>query len=331
MSNTNISSSFLATTEIVTIQMTYYGPIILLTVGIFGCLCNFLTFTSRQLRENSCAFYFLCSAIFEFLSITFGLSTRLAADHFGYNLQNRNRMFCKFRAYYVSSIPLIATYFILLSAIDRYMSSSADVYLRSFSKIKVAYRNVIIFIIIGLISCSHILISYDLRPKCATSPGIYAVFDSMFVILWLGLIPHILMLTFGFLTLTNIRRTRQRRIVKAQIKNININQNQYRKNYKTDRQLILMMLVQIGLSSLLSLTRMIYYAYYIHGPLFTGDNKVIGSFLMSLTTLLYYTNYVKSFYIYTLTSQLFRSIFIQRIKECIQKRFELNTPIIMID
>ncbi|CAF3544318.1 unnamed protein product [Rotaria sp. Silwood1] len=232
MSNTNISSSFLATIEIVTIQMTYYGPIILLTVGIFGCLCNFLTFTSRQLRENSCAFYFLCSAIFEFLSITFGLSTRLAADHFDYDLQNSNRIFCKFRAYYVSSIPLIATYFILLSAIDRYMSSSTDVYLRSFSKIKVAYRN--------------------------------------------------------------------------------------------------MMLVQIGLSSILSLTRMIYYTYYIHGPLFTGDHKVIGSFLMSLTTLLYYTNYVKSFYIYTLTSQLFRSIFIQRIHSCIQKRFESNTSIIMI-
>ncbi|CAF1364196.1 unnamed protein product [Rotaria sp. Silwood1] len=307
MSNTNISSSFLATIEIVTIQMTYYGPIILLTVGIFGCLCNFLTFTSRQLRENSCAFYFLCSAIFEFLSITFGLSTRLAADHFDYDLQNSNRIFCKFRAYYVSSIPLIATYFILLSAIDRYMSSSTDVYLRSFSKIKVAYRNVIIFIIIGLISCSHILILYDLRPKCATSTGIYAIFDSIFVVLWLGVIPHVLMLTFGFLTLTNIRRTRQRRIVKSQ-----------------------MMLVQIGLSSILSLTRMIYYTYYIHGPLFTGDHKVIGSFLMSLTTLLYYTNYVKSFYIYTLTSQLFRSIFIQRIHSCIQKRFESNTSIIMI-
>lgn len=73
------------------------------------------------------------------------------------------------------------------------------------------------------------------------------------------------------------------------------------------------MLVQIGLSSVLVLTRTIYYAYYILGPLFTGERKGIGSFLMSLTTILYYTNYVKSFYIYTLTSPLFRSIFIQRI------------------
>ena len=89
-----------------------------------------------------------------------------------------------------------------------------------------------------------------------------------------------------------------------------------------------MMLVQIGLSSLLILTRMIYYAYYIVGPLFTGDAKALGSFLMSFTTLLYYTNYVKSFYIYTLTSQLFRSIFIQRIKGCIPKIFQSNTQML---
>jgi hypothetical protein len=85
-----------------------------------------------------------------------------------------------------------------------------------------------------------------------------------------------------------------------------------------------MMLVQVGLSSLLILTRMIYYTYYILGPTLTGYNKMIGSFLMSFTTLLYYANYAKSFYIYTLTSQLFRSVFMERIKEYLQKILDLN-------
>ncbi len=84
------------------------------------------------------------------------------------------------------------------------------------------------------------------------------------------------------------------------------------------------MLVQVGLSSFLILTRMIYYAYYILGPSFTGYKKMVGSFLMSFTTLLYYANYAKSFYIYTLTSQLFRSVFIQRLKELFQKIRNLN-------
>ncbi|CAF4405163.1 unnamed protein product, partial [Adineta steineri] len=104
--------------------------------------------------------------------------------------------------------------------------------------------------------------------------------------------------------------------------------NRPRNDTKTDTQLILMMLVQVGLSSLLTLTRMIYYAYYILGPSLTGYNKMIGSFLMSFTTLLYYTNYAKSFYIYTLSSRLFRSVFLQRLKEYSQKIFNLN-PLIM--
>lgn len=205
-----------ATIRIITFKMTYYGPIILLIIGIIGCLCNFLTFTSKRLAKNSCAFYFLCSTIFEFLSITFGLSTRLFADHFGSNLQNTNRYYCKFRAYFVSTIPLIATYFILLSSIDRCMSSSIHVRLRSFTQIKMAYRSMIIVIIIGLISCSHILISYDLRPKCKTLHGSYGIFDGMFAVVWLGIIPHILMLIFSFITLMNIRRLKQRKYSKHQ-------------------------------------------------------------------------------------------------------------------
>jgi len=92
-----------------------------------------------------------------------------------------------------------------------------------------------------------------------------------------------------------------------------------------------MMLVQVGFSSLLILTRMIYYAYYVLAPPWTGYNKLIGSFLMSFTTQLYYANYCKSFYIYTLSSQLFRSVFIQRVKFCIRKILGRYAPGIMGD
>jgi hypothetical protein len=87
------------------------------------------------------------------------------------------------------------------------------------------------------------------------------------------------------------------------------------------------MLVQVGLSSFLILPRMIYYAYFMLGPSLTGYRRMVGSFLMSFTTLLYYANYAKSFYIYTLSSQLFRSVFIQRMKELFRNILNLNTLI----
>jgi hypothetical protein len=229
--------------QIVTNQMTYYGPIILLTIGITGCLCNFITFTAPELRKTSCAFYFLISTIFDLLSLSFGLISRFAADHLGSNFQHTNRIYCKLRAYLVSALPLVATYLILLSSIDRCMSSSVQARLRSFSQVKMARRATAVAIAIGFISCIHILIGYDLRPRCAALPGAFAMYDSMFVIFWLGIIPHVLMLIFGFLTFMNIRRIKKRLAIKPITTPLQPNgstraQQQQRCERKTDAQLI---------------------------------------------------------------------------------------------
>ena len=225
--------------QVATTQMTYYGPIILLIIGIISCLCNFITFTSPQLRKSSCAFYFLLSSIFELLGVTFGLISRFAADHLGSTLINTDRVYCKLRAYLVSVLPLIATYMILLSSIDRCLSSSVSARLRLFGQKKVAYVASAVAILLALVSGLHIVIGYDLRPRCAALPGAFAMYDSMFVVFWLGVIPHVLMLLFGFLTLMNVRRTRQRVAAKPST-NVNApNQRQKCRKQKTDAQLMM--------------------------------------------------------------------------------------------
>jgi hypothetical protein len=223
--------------QTVTTGITYYSPIVLLIFGITGCLCNFITFTAPQLRKTSCAFYFLIAAIFELLSITFGLISRFAADHLGSTLINTDRAYCKLRAYLVSALPLVATYLILLSSIDRFMSSSVSARLRSFSQMKVAYGASGVAIAIGFLSCMHILIGYDLRPRCGALPGAFAMYDSMFVVFWLGVIPYVLMLIFGFLTFMNVRRTKKR-VVPKPTANPNGPTRQQRREQKTDAQLI---------------------------------------------------------------------------------------------
>ena len=91
------------------------------------------------------------------------------------------------------------------------------------------------------------------------------------------------------------------------------------------------MLVQVGLSSILILTRMIYYAYYVLAPPLSGYDKLVGSFLMSFTTQLYYANYAKSFYVYTLSSQLFRSTFMQRVKFGFQELLRQHAPRLLLE
>ena len=226
-----------ASIQVVTAQITYYSPIVLLIIGIIGCLCNLLTFTAPQLRNNPCSFYFLISAVFELLSITYGLISRFAADHLSSTLINTDRVYCKLRAYLVSALPLVSTYLILLSSVDRCMSTSVSARLRSFSQIKVAYRTTIVAITVGFVSCVHILVGYDLRPRCGALSGVFSMYDGMFVVFWLGIIPHVLMLIFGCVTYNNVKRSKRR--IGIETHRCSITSQVPRRESRTERQLLI--------------------------------------------------------------------------------------------
>jgi hypothetical protein len=117
------------------------------------------------------------------------------------------------------------------------MSSSINARLRAFSQIKMAYRMTVVAIGIALISCSPVAVGYVVRPRCRKMPGAYEMFDSIFAISWLGVIPHLLMLVFGSFTFLNIRRSKKR--MRGQIKTVFTAENQRQQTVrKTDRQLI---------------------------------------------------------------------------------------------
>jgi hypothetical protein len=79
---------------------------------------------------------------------------------------------------------------------------------------------------------------------------------------------------------------------------------------------------QVDFSSLLILTRMI---YYVLVPTLTDYNRLVDSFSMSFTKLIHYP---KSFHIY---SQLFRSISIHQVKFCIEKTLGQYLLLIQLD
>ncbi|CAF4690256.1 unnamed protein product [Rotaria sp. Silwood1] len=99
-------------------QITLYVPLLIIISGTIGSLCNVITFTSRQLRFSSCAFYFLCSTIFDLLYLLFGGITRLMIDHFSNMLLNRSVLLCKCRTYLVVVLPSLSTIFIMLASMD---------------------------------------------------------------------------------------------------------------------------------------------------------------------------------------------------------------------
>jgi len=191
-------------------QMTFYCPIIIITIGTIGCFCNFITFSSLKLRKNSCSLYFLGAAIFDLLALDFGMLTRLLADRFAYILYQQSRVFCKIRQYLANLFPAIATCFIVLAAMDRYLSTSSKLTYRSFATVKCVKWIGSFSLIICILSYIHYVIFFDLRPICSLQSGTYGIFAIVYSIVWTLFIPHFLMLCFGVGTQCHIRMMHHR-------------------------------------------------------------------------------------------------------------------------
>ncbi len=194
----------------ITQKITFYSPIIIITIGTIGCICNFITFSSIKLRKNTCALYFLCAAIFDLFTLDFGMLTRLLADNSGITLYQQSRVYCKIRQFLANVMPAIATCFIVLAAMDRYMSTSSRVTYRSFATIRCVKRIIPFSLLVCSLTYAHYIIFFDLRPTCVVLPGAYALFTVIFSVIWTTLIPNLLMLGFGFGTQWNIRVMRRR-------------------------------------------------------------------------------------------------------------------------
>ncbi len=196
--------------QLATNWMTTISLFFLIFLGLFGCFCNIIIFTSKQLKKTSCAFYFLCTTLFESFILSFGGISRLATEHFGSTILNQNRIFCKIRSYLITTWSTLATYLILMAAIDRCMATSIHVRYRAFSQKKIASRIVLIMIIFTMILNVHVLIFFELQPSCIPQPGIYAVFYSVYLIIFDGILPDGLILIFALFTFRNVKKLRLR-------------------------------------------------------------------------------------------------------------------------
>ncbi|CAF1565317.1 unnamed protein product [Rotaria sp. Silwood1] len=295
----------------ITREMSLYTPITLLIFGSCGSFCNFITFTSKQLKTSSCAFYFLCTAITELIAFYFGLLSRLAGDRLGSTLFTTNSTYCKIRSYLVVALPSLVTYMILLTTIDRFMSTTTQVRYRSFSQLKVAHRLAPLVIIISMILSSHMLVFYNFFPACTAQPGIYSVVYSVYLIIWTGILPNGLILLFSLLTFRNVVKTKHRVGVTTTTTTTTKMSSQQRHTQRTESQLIVMMLSQATLSSCLDLIRIALYAYFVLSTGLPKSNyhRTVDGLLLQISIILLYGNCSKSFYVYTLTSGFFRKIF----------------------
>jgi len=206
------STTYVATLTAIAAILPLIINFITVVIGIIGCICNLITFTAPRLRQNSCVFYLSRASIFEILSIGFIVPTRMALDNFGNNLEHQSIIYCKIRYYLSLTLPELVTYHMLLAIIDRYLATSNNVRIRSWSQLKIAHRLSFALIIIAFIATSHSIVYYNIyNNTCQVPPGNgYTIFFAVYIIVIIILLPHILMLIFSLITYSNFKKTRQR-------------------------------------------------------------------------------------------------------------------------
>jgi hypothetical protein len=299
----------------ISIELNRYFGIFIFLFGCIGNILNILVLSKRTLRFNPCALLFLASSICNLIGILSGLSPRILA---GWNMDptNTRQWLCKLRVMIAFPSRSGAYWFIMLAAIDRWLSSSAHVNLRRMSTIKNAERGIIIIILFSIILYIQAPICYDIRSsnfllQCyGQTINCRISMDMTYGFITIGL-PIVVMIAFSFKTILNIRRTRNRiqamPMVVMNPSNRNIQPRRHR--WRAEQHLLLMLITQIILFTLLAFPvaiQRIYFTLTLNNVKSDLQNA-IENFIYNFVILLSFLANGIPFYIYTLTGgKIFR-------------------------
>lgn len=315
MSNTTVD--LVVKLNTVTIWINQIYPIVQFVFGTFGNLFNIIIFTRRSLRSNPCSLYFLVGSINNCYLISMPLITRYLGSAWNIDPSTTNNIWCKLRNFLIYPPLTLALWFTVLASIDRFLSSSYNVRLRQMSNMSSARKSIIITTILVFLSYVHILIYFRTvgngrAMNCIIMPYEYIIFLSFFAPIISCILPIVLMIIFGILMIINVRNVHNRLVPHSNNERIEC----LRSN---DRQLIVMLLFQVLVTTLLSIP---YFALAIYNAIvvvilqykLSTSGEAIYNFAYNLFRLLYYTNPIVTFYLYTLTGPKFRS----EMKRCIK-------------
>lgn len=261
-------------------QIHIYGGFIFIIAGLTGNFMNVLIFSSiRTYRTTPCTFYFLIHGLGSIAFLIINLPYRILSSGYGSDFLQTSSIWCKTRQYLIISIGSLIFTCSCLSTIDQYLSTSRNVYLRNLSNIKLAYRLILITLIVCCLHAIPGIFYFNIHPIsniCAITNTIYAYYAIGYILGLNCIIPVLIMFLFGCLTYRNIRAVRH--LVAQQ----------------TDRQLTKMTLFQI---IVVIVTVTPYGIGFVYNLITSGTTKSstrlqIESFISTQLDLLVYTFYV---------------------------------------
>ncbi|CAF0760014.1 unnamed protein product [Adineta ricciae] len=294
----------------INVQMNRYFPLPFVVFGTIGLILNMIIFTRRSLCNNSCVQYLLYNSLSNLIVLYWVVITRIVSDGYGNDLSLRSDIFCKIRYFLTYYSRTLATWFIVLACIDRWLSSIQAK--QRFNRVSFARRMSVITCLICFISYVHVLFLFGIQidsissaKSCYALAGIYRFLSDLQYLLFYALVPPILMFVFGILTLRNIRR-RRRLIIPTVYARTQLRTNG---NKRRDTQLLIMLLIQVLIIIVFTLPFAIQKLVdtFSSQTQQTPLQKAQYSLLIAILRLLSYGSHALGFFFYTLSARIFRN------------------------
>jgi hypothetical protein len=304
----------------ISIQVNRYITLFVFLFGTIGNLLNILVLSQPVLRSNPCTLYFLSSSIAGLGIILVGLPSRIIAGWISTDPTNTISWYCKFRIFVLYSCRTTSVWLLVFATIYRWFSSSVKIHRRRLSSYKNACYSIFIICCLSLMLWIEIIFCYDANltnapVKCYGKTHACRMFNDIIYASSTVVIPSVLMLIIGLLTIRNINRSHQAVRPFVIITTV-INQDSRRKsrrNRRSEGSLTRMLLLQVILLTLCSMPQAIHQFYLS----FTIDvtksayRIAIENFIVNLDFSLTYVGNGISFYIYTLNGTVFRQTLIR--------------------
>ncbi|CAF0914743.1 unnamed protein product [Rotaria sp. Silwood1] len=271
---------------------------IILFAGIFGHVIDILVFTSsKSFRKKQSAFYLTAESIVNCVHLLISFTSRIAINGFDNDLTQTSLVWCKLRQLFATTCTLLSLTIVCFAAIDQYLSTSYNPYLKQLSTLNLAHYLTYSAIIVWILHGIPFLVLMEIRPTYGCSSynnGFNTYITYVYYLILTGFLPIVITSTFATLAYTNVRR-----IVRSQMPII---------RRRLDRQLTAMILVRVAFLVAITLPYVIDRIYTIQVQIDQNDSiqKAIIQLVGAIAYSLFYLNYSGSFYLFLISSRRFR-------------------------
>ena len=266
----------------------FVGPMLIL-IGTIGFILNLIVFSQKNLRKNACSIYFIAhncaNIIFVYSSF---LPTTLSVGY-GIDYSTRHIVICRVRLYVTILSNVLSPLYLVFASIDRVLITSPNALTRQRSNLRFAYKCLLIGTLFWTLLHSPILIFANIIQIgsygfiCYFQSTVYLSFIS-YTSVFRAVSSLSLMIICGLWSIKNIQNLQKIRPAASVSATVPTASSVPHSNLSKDRQLTLILLIDVITYTLFSFAYAVYLMYqqatqyYVKNTERTQIETIVSSF-----------------------------------------------------